>query len=165
MTDASAVDDRAIPSRHALELEARWGMRFMHLNARLYEHMRTVLRFITIVAGSSAFAAFLAGRPEIVLIVGVLLALLTAIDVTLAPAERAARFAMAAERYGDLFGRGPELSAESLYRDLRRLQGQRVVGHFECLRHVAYTNVLVETGHSIDDCRAPWRCRVLAWFA
>lgn len=72
------------------------------LHARLWRRFRLLMRIINGFAGSTAFGGWLAAKPELAGISGLVLALATALDQALDPSEKIAMHRAAAQRYGDL---------------------------------------------------------------
>lgn len=72
------------------------------LHIRLWRRVRTLLRFVNALAGSAAFGGWVANQPEFAGVAGLVLAIATAIDQAIEPAEKIAAHRVAGQRYTDL---------------------------------------------------------------
>lgn len=72
------------------------------LHARLYRRARTLARVLITVSGSAAFGGWLATRPDVAGVAGLVIAVLVALEQALDLSERIARHRIQAQRYADL---------------------------------------------------------------
>jgi hypothetical protein len=129
-----------------LVLDARWGERDCHLNARMYGRIRTVMNLLQGAAGSTAFAGFFAGYPVLTSLTGLVVAVLAVISTTIDFSARAIRFESHARKYAELDTAARTISTDEFARRLRELQNEILEGEVEALRHVARKDVLRENG-------------------
>lgn len=72
------------------------------LHARLWRRFRLVMRIVNGFAGSAAFGGWIAAKPELAGVAGLVLALMVALDQGLDPSEKIAMHKIAAQRYAEL---------------------------------------------------------------
>jgi hypothetical protein len=137
------------PRRYQRMLDLRFGVRYNLLHERLYGRMGSVLAFVQGFAGAGAFAGFVADRPAVAGIGGLIAAAAAVIDSTLSPRVRAARFGAQRERYSEIEAIADALGLDDLDRRLAITQARVQEGEIDALRTPAQNDTLIENGR--DD--------------
>lgn len=136
------------------------------LHARLWRRFRVLIRLLVGFSGSAAFGGWLATRPDISGLAGLVLAFLAALDQAIDPADKIARHRAMAQRYLDL-KRESTSGAMPLAEFDARLDGIKAedeAGIDALLLH-AYNRVVVSAGrpdYRLHESR--WQ-RLIAFFA
>jgi hypothetical protein len=125
--------------------EVQYAVEFGRLNERFWQRLDTVLNLMQVLAGALALAgAFSAGQwlP----VAGVVLAVVSALQITLAPGRRAAGFLVARRDFSALLMRAWKLDPADLDAELEALRAQAPQG-LELLSAPAFNNTSRRNGH------------------
>ena len=109
-------------TKHEAHLDVLYGMELNDMNERFYRRLDGIFSFITILGGSGAFAAFIAGHPATAGYVGLVIAIFGYIDREMRPAQKAEKCAQQRRKFGKLAATTHSLSLEQIDQKLRLLQ-------------------------------------------
>jgi len=149
---------------HEINLDIRYGARYGLRMRRLFSVIKNTITFLELLGGSAAFGAWLANRPALAGAMGLVLAVVAALNQTIQPAENRAMCSELHRRYTELDRLAPTLDVAALedrLRDLRETDAPEI----EALRTVAFNDNLRENGYDsgfADETR--WG-RFVAFFA
>lgn len=145
-------------------LDVRYGMRFNVLCERAYRRVDMLLTAVTVIGGSAAAVAWVNRSPEWAAASGLVLAVLSVLQVVAAPGRAAVEHRMAALEYARLDARAQGLALEQLDAELRLLQAQSPSG--VALLAVPAFNANVRSAGREECVRAlSWRERVASALA
>jgi len=103
-------------------LDVLYGVEFNDLNVRFYRRLDGLIATLNLVLGSAAAATLIAKLPGLAGWSGLAIAVLSAIQKTVNPADKALKCAEHRAKYGDLAGRAAEMSLAGVDKELRALQ-------------------------------------------
>lgn len=138
-----------------------------NLHARMWRRFRMALRIIAGFSGSAAFGGWLATKPEISGIAGLLVAMLTAIDQAIEPTDKIAAHIMAAQRYISLKSdsiANARMTIEEFDARLESIKADDAAG-IDALLTRAFNRVVRSVGRSDYQVHESLWCRFVAFFA
>lgn len=108
--------------------EVRFGIQYGLLNERYWQHLDTALNLLQIGAGALALAGALAQGALATSIAGVMIAVVSALQLSLQPTRRSVAFRDARARFHDLHARAWGLTLRELDAELEALRRDAPVG-------------------------------------
>ncbi|MGK9419246.1 hypothetical protein ACSSUR_24335 [Pseudomonas cedrina] len=123
--------------------DIRYALRYFHLQSRLFGKIDGLFRLISVVAGSSSFAGFLAGSPRLAGIAALITAVVTALDIVWSPGNKRLICSELSKRYTELDRKSKKLDLEELDEELWRLR-ETDAPAIEALRVPAYNDSVSE---------------------
>jgi hypothetical protein len=147
-----------VDDRYPLIWEIRYAMRYGRLQARLLDRIAFVFKIVTLVAGTGAFIAVIAGNENLVAITGLSVAIISILDSLWDPTRKAAKTRELETRFALLNRDANRMPPEELQRGIDDLYDSEIP-EIEALRPVAYNAVLREFGNaSSEEFRlTPWQ--------
>jgi hypothetical protein len=136
--------------RYPLTWSIRYAMRYGRLQARLLDRIAFVFKIVTLVAGTGAFVAVIAGNETAVAITGLSVAVIAILDALWDPTRKAAKTRELETRFALLNRDANRLSPDELQRGIDDLYDAEVP-EIEALRPVAYNAVLRECGNAESE--------------
>lgn len=160
------VNANSTPQRNVGEaiLDVLYGIRFNDLNVRFYRRLDGLLASLNLILGSAAAVTLLSKQPEIAGWSGLLVAIVSAIDKTMKPADKALRCAEHRAKFGALAARAHDMNLADIDRELRVLQacGPDTI---EALAIPAFNDNLRSNGHYDDIVKVPFLGRLACLIA
>jgi hypothetical protein len=136
--------------RYPLIWSIRYATRYGRLQARLLDRVAFVFKLITLVAGTGAFIAVIAGNNTAVAITGLSVAVIAVLDALWDPTRKAAKTREMEQRFALLVRDADKLPPEELRRAMSDLYDAETP-EIEGLRMVAYNDVLRECGNAESE--------------
>lgn len=133
------LDER---THYEATLDVRFAIEWNALNARLFRRVDALLKGLSLLLGSAAFGAWMAAAPQWSGLAGLLVALVTILDVVLAPGKKACAHDEARRQFNALAVRAPGLPLADLDAALETLRVECTAGGVDALRAVAYNRNL-----------------------
>ncbi len=130
-------------TRYEMTLEQQYGRIYNGLQARLFERIAATIDIIELLAGTSAFAAFLADRMTVGAVGAAAFALVPIVNKIVDPRGKALRAREQERRFVALLIEAPDLDDAQL---ARRIWSARGDDFIEGLRQPAFNRTLVEAG-------------------
>jgi hypothetical protein len=126
--------------------EIRYAERLCQRTARLYRRAACVFLVLSLLGGSAILVNLQAKFPDWVTVVaGAVMALFTALNVAVRPAEKAASNELDAKRYAKLRSEARNMNTEQLQQALDKAR-ETDAPEVEPLRDVAFNDVVTEYG-------------------
>ena len=147
----------------ALVSDVRFGVTYGGLNEAIWSHLDTGLSLIQVLFGALAVAGLFSG-PTLIAVAGVVLALVSALQLGLSPRKRSIEFRDARIRFHELQGRAWSLELQALETELERVRASAPVG-LRALSRPAW-NIVAESLGSSDQyklTRPESLLQALAW--
>lgn len=135
--------------------DIRYALRYFHLQSRLFGKIDGLFRLISVVAGSSSFAGFLAGSPRLAGIAALITAVVTALDIVWSPGNKRLICSELSKRYTELDRKSKKLDLEELDEELWRLR-ETDAPAIEALRVPAYNDSVSERGLASYKLTTTW---------
>lgn len=153
MDSTSATTPSAAPASSSVKSEARrdaifalrYGQRYGVRMARLYGRLTGILRITELVLGSAAAISYFSSHPNVSMAAGLLLAIVSAINIAADPAARAASAIVEAEKFGNAVAASTRQSDDELEATLLQLQATPRP-EIESLREPVWRDVVTEMG-------------------
>lgn len=133
-----------------------YNCKFYLMQERFFSKLAGLLRMVTFVAGSSAFAGFIATKPKLAGIAGLVAAVATGLDFIINPSQKAYVCNEAQRRYREIERRAPKLNLEELD-DLLAEMKTFTAPCVEALRRPAYN------GSCEERSRPDYKLKVSLW--
>lgn len=108
--------------------EVRFGIQYGALNERFWHHLDTALNLVQISCGALALAGAIAQGTQLVAVGAVVLACVSAVQLTLQPTRRSIAFRDARRLFHELNARAWQLSLQDLDAALERLRADAPPG-------------------------------------
>jgi len=102
--------------------EVQYGVEYASLNERFWSHLDTALNLVQVLFGAVALTGFLATNSQLAGIAGLVLAGVSALQLTLAPSKRSVAFRDARVQFHDLKARAWRMDLYSLDSALEALR-------------------------------------------
>lgn len=131
--------------KYQVDLEVRYGIQFNAANERLFRRLKFLFDFLSLFAGSAAFAGAIAKDPLLAGIAGLGLAALAIINQLIAPGEVAVRFNEAYRRFTNLDRRTHEMRPSEIRNAIGEIRADAPWG-VSSLGAVAYNRNLLANG-------------------
>ncbi len=128
-------------------MELRYAIEYGELHEKFWSHVDTFLSFLQIAAGALAFAGVFKPESAVTPIAGVVLALLSAFQLTVKPRERSIQFRDSRRTLQGLNGRAWEMTLEALDAEFERVKSEAPRG-IEAFTHPAENRVLARYGYA-----------------
>jgi hypothetical protein len=156
------MTDTATPSYRTLAQavgEVDYGISFGRLNERFWHRVESVCNLAQVMCGALFFAGAVTSGSATAGVLGVALALVVAVQVTLSPARRAAQFMVARRQFHDLRKRAWGMQLADLDAALQDLRRDAAPG-LDALGMPALNEVNRANGHPEEVRRLNWleRC-------
>lgn len=135
-------------------LEIRYQIRLHFVHRRLYLRLRAGSTIVSLLAGSAAVATAMQNIPHLVLVSGVVVAAMSALDTVAGWSDRAARHEMAHAAMVELLAGDPDLATAK--RELVRHE-LICLDEIEALRVPTFNEVMRANGHE------SWQRPVNSW--
>nr|WP_019365245.1 hypothetical protein [Pseudomonas luteola] len=142
--------------------DIRYAARYFALQCRLYGKIEGFFKLVSIVAGSSAFAGFVAQNSSLAGIAALVTATATALDIVLSPGNKKQTCAELVRRYTDLERLSKGLSLDELDERIYDLR-QTDAPNIEALRVPAYNDSVVARGRASERLNMTRWQRFMAW--
>lgn len=141
-----------------------YNCRYFLLQQRFFGKLAGTFRFISIVSGSTAFAGFVSVSPELSGGAGVVVAVVTALDIIINPGQKAYACNEVMRRYRELERQAKKLDLDALEERLVELRAMEVPS-IEALRVPAYNDSCTERGRTDELLPVKWWHRFAALLA
>lgn len=142
--------------------EVRYGAEYGSLNERFWTRIDTAMNVVQMVSGALALAGALKS-PALTAAAGVVLAVISGLQLSLQPLRRAIEFRDAKRAFHDLNARAPALTLEQMDAELERLRGAAPQG-LSAFAMPALNIVNARHGHD-KAYDLKWNERLAMWFA
>jgi hypothetical protein len=134
------------PAKEQLQAEIRYAMRLCQRTARMYRRVQSLFTFFTVLAGSSALVSVSANMPtSATLTAAFVFAIAGAANLAARPADKIAINDADVRKYAALLLKSETLDVAQI-RILIAEARQSDAPEIEPLRHVAFNDVMIETG-------------------
>ena len=112
------------PDRNNLILQARFARDYGFRLGRLYKRVSNTFRFLQIFTGSAAFGLIIGGDEKSLMVasVGLVMAVVSAIDMVWQPSEASSQCTRAAEQWGELSAESATMDDDALLKRVTQLQ-------------------------------------------
>ena len=128
-------------------LEVRYGIHYNAANERLYRRLRLIFDALQIVCGGAAFAAWAASKPEMSAFAGLFIALISALNLLVSPAEMATRFNEVYRAFTELDAVSLEMSEPDIRKAIAKIRSGAPWG-VDALGNIAFNRCLAANGYS-----------------
>ena len=168
-TSVAAADSGALAEiakeRARLLNEVRYAERLCHRTARLYRRIASILAWVTLIGGSSAFLALKHETAGwLVATAGIIWAALHALDQVMKPAAKSALNLHDSKRYSRLMTQHRKSLPTTIQRELDKLRENDGL-EVESMRDIAWNDVMVESNNlAMVVPLSRWQ-RLLRWFS
>lgn len=141
-----------------------YNCRYYLLQQRFFGKLAGTFRFISIVSGSAAFAGFVSVSPALAGGAGVVVAVVTALDIIINPGQKAYTCNEVMRRYRELERQARNLDLDALEDRLAELRAMEAPS-IEALRVPAYNDSCKERGRTDQLLPASYWHRFVALIA
>jgi len=128
-------------------MEVRYGIHYNAANERLYRRLRLIFDTLSIVTGSAAFGGWLADKPGLIAWAGLAIALISAVNQIISPAEAAAKHNEAYRAFTDLNARAENMTTAEIGVEIARIRAGAPWG-VDALGNVAFNRCLTANGYT-----------------
>lgn len=134
-------------SHHHAVMEIRYGIHYNAANERLYRRLRLIFDTLSIVSGSAAFGGWLADKPSMIAWAGLAIAITSAVNQIVSPAEAAAKHNEAYRAFTDLNARAENLSMAEIGAEIAKIRAGSPWG-VDALGTTAFNRCLTANGYT-----------------
>lgn len=128
-------------------MEVRYGIHYNAANERFYRRLRLMFDTASIVMGSAAFGGWLADKPSLIAWAGFTVAIVSALNQIVSPAESAARHNEAYRAFTDLDSRAKKMDQEEIGAEIARIRAGTPWG-IDALGVTAFNRCLTANGYT-----------------
>lgn len=128
----------------------RYAVRVLERHGNLWARAGAFTKFVTIATGAGAVAAVISKNPNFSLGLGVLLALLQALEYALDPADKKAKAAAARKEYARLLANEAKHEDAALHAAYMAIVADDEVQIWQGIKELAYNDAVREKGLSPD---------------
>lgn len=124
----------------------RYAVRVLERQAVMWGRISGTLKLASLFSGTSALSALMASSPTVAVVVGVLFALLQAIETVLKADDHSANARFQRRDYARLLSRQDSLSDAELEREYQTIVADDDISVWRPIKELAYNDVLDERG-------------------
>ncbi|WP_341674961.1 hypothetical protein [Niveibacterium sp. SC-1] len=155
------TNETADPLRVEMENNLRYEMCFGLMQRRFYGRLRGLFTALQFVAGSAAFASMVAQHPDVTGWAGLLMAVVMALDIVVAPGDKITQIEAQRTAAVHLYAESAELDPRTLQKRWVALQAADVP-QITSLALPAERRTLSELGYPVPTTPMPMLSRLMA---